>query len=177
MSRWYDLSTNSNKLRQSYLKGFLDISGGAVHRRADNSLNFYTVDEETVSKVAIDATNFHVMGKQYSTDAVDSMVSVPREKIAFLKDVSENIQKQVDTFEHRLKYISSDASNNSNTILRFIGSDDDAYTDLSDNKAVFGGHLIPTSANRWDIGTVEKPFRDIYLSDATLYFKGSGEND
>ena len=55
MSTWFDQSNNANKLRQSYLKGFLDISGGAVNIRADNSLNFYTADEDSVSKVAIDA--------------------------------------------------------------------------------------------------------------------------
>ena len=36
MSTWFDQSNNANKLRQSYLKGFLDISGGAVNIRADN---------------------------------------------------------------------------------------------------------------------------------------------
>jgi len=39
-SQWFDLSFSSNKLRQSYLKGFLDISGGPVLMRSDNSLNF-----------------------------------------------------------------------------------------------------------------------------------------
>ena len=64
MSTWFDQSNNANKLRQSYLKGFLDISGGAVNIRADNSLNFYTAAEDGVSKVAIDASEFHVMGKR-----------------------------------------------------------------------------------------------------------------
>jgi len=177
MSRWYDLSANSNKLRQSYLKGFLDISGGAVNIRADNSLNFYTAAEDGVSKVAIDATNFHVMGKRYATDAADSMVSVPREKIAFLKDVSENIQKQVDTFENRLKYITSDASNNSNTILRFIGSDDAGYTNVSDQKMIVAGDIVPKDGLTWSLGTQDKPFKSAYISSNTLYFTGEEAGD
>ena len=41
MSKWFDLSNNANKLRQSYVSGFLDISGGGVFIRNDNSLNLY----------------------------------------------------------------------------------------------------------------------------------------
>ena len=40
-SQWFDLSFSSNKLRQSYLKGFLDISGGPLLLRSNNSLILY----------------------------------------------------------------------------------------------------------------------------------------
>ena len=42
MSQWFDQSNNANKLRQSYVKGFLDISGGGVYISSDNSLTLYT---------------------------------------------------------------------------------------------------------------------------------------
>ena len=39
MSKWLDFS--ANMLRQSYIKGFLDISGDALYLRNDASINFY----------------------------------------------------------------------------------------------------------------------------------------
>ena len=62
MSQWFDFSANANKLRQSYLKGFLDISGGGVYVRSDNSLNFYTTADGVNPKFALDATELHVTG-------------------------------------------------------------------------------------------------------------------
>ena len=49
MAQWFDQSNNANKLRQSYLKGFLDISGGNVYMRSDNYLNFYNTADEIIS--------------------------------------------------------------------------------------------------------------------------------
>ena len=102
MSLWFDQSNNANKLRQSYLKGFLDISGGDVNIRSDNSLNFYTTAEDGVSKVAIDASEFHVMGKRYSSDTSEIMTDVSRQKFAFLKDLSDNVQFQLDKHDNTL---------------------------------------------------------------------------
>ena len=47
---WFDQSNNANKLRQSYLKGYLDISGGNVFLRADNSINLYSCVTQFASK-------------------------------------------------------------------------------------------------------------------------------
>ena len=34
MSKWFDSSNNANKIRQSYFKGFIDISGGGLYNRS-----------------------------------------------------------------------------------------------------------------------------------------------
>jgi len=172
MSTWFDQSNNANKLRQSYLKGFLDISGGAVNIRADNSLNFYTAAEDGVSKVAIDASEFHVMGKRYESDATESMVDVSRQKIAFLKDLSDNVQLQLDKHDNTLKYIASDGSGNDDTLIRLLGKEQVGFTDASTNNQVeINGHLVPKEAYQWDLGSSEKPFRSLYLENNTIYFK------
>ena len=145
MSQWFDQSNNANKLRQSYLKGFLDISGGAVNIRADNSLNFYTAAEDGVSKVAIDASEFHVMGKRYESDASEIMTDVSRQKIAFLKDLSQNVQFQLYKHDNILKYIASDGSGNDDTLIRLLGKDQSGFTDASTNNQVeINGHLVPS---------------------------------
>ena len=92
MSQWFDQSNNANKLRQSYLKGFLDISGGGIYMRSDNSLNFYT-GEGSTPNFALGPTNIKVNGKRYSADS-DSMITVENKKLAFLKDLKENAQMQ-----------------------------------------------------------------------------------
>jgi hypothetical protein len=38
MSKWLDFS--ANMLKQTYIKGFLDISGKGIYLRNDSSLNF-----------------------------------------------------------------------------------------------------------------------------------------
>ena len=64
-SQWFDNSANANKLRNSYLKGFLDISGGGISIRnatgdnAGTALNFYD-DATNVAKVRLDADKIRV---------------------------------------------------------------------------------------------------------------------
>jgi len=101
MSQWSDQANNANKLRQSYLKGFLDISGGGLYMRSDNSLNFYTTADGVVPAMALDATNINVKGKRYSPDAQTSTVQVSNAKLAFLKDLSENAQVQFNELYDR----------------------------------------------------------------------------
>ena len=47
MSKWMDFS--ANMLKQTYLKGFLDISGQGIYLRNDSSINFYDIGNSTMS--------------------------------------------------------------------------------------------------------------------------------
>ena len=110
MSKWFDQSNNANKLRQSYLKGFLDISGGGVLVRSDNSLNFYTTSEETKPQFAMDATKIHVknpitnnwaVGPSYEymkTPPQAEFLDVSAQKLAFLYNLEENVQSSLNEF-------------------------------------------------------------------------------
>ena len=90
MSTWFANPTTANKLRQSYLKGFLDISGGGILVRADNSLNFYTAtglgSDITKPSFAMDATNIQV-----KTPGADTLTAVPTTKLSYLHDLNENV--------------------------------------------------------------------------------------
>jgi UDP-3-O-[3-hydroxymyristoyl] glucosamine N-acyltransferase len=104
MSQWFDQSANANKLRQSYLKGFLDISGGGVLIRSDNSLNFYTTADGVNSKFAMDATNFKVINpanastKNSTVGSAGAAVNVATQKLAYIADLSENVQSALNYF-------------------------------------------------------------------------------
>ena len=89
MSQWYDLASTSNKLRQSYVKGFLDISGGGVLLRGGNSVDFYNspADLSPVMKIKHDEIQIEHDG---------STIAVSTEKLRHLVSISENIQDAID---------------------------------------------------------------------------------
>lgn len=89
MSQWYDLASTSNKLRQSYVKGFLDISGGGVLLRGGNSVDFYNspTDLSPAMKIKHDEIQIEHNG---------STIAVSTEKLRHLVSISENIQDAID---------------------------------------------------------------------------------
>jgi len=89
MSQWYDLASTSNKLRQSYVKGFLDISGGGVLLRGGNSVDFYNspADLSPAMKIKHDEIQIEHNG---------STITVSTEKLRHLVSISENIQDAID---------------------------------------------------------------------------------
>ena len=163
MSQWFDQSNNANKLRQSYLKGFLDISGGGIYMRSDNSLNFYT-GEGSTPNFALGPTAIKVMGKRYSADG-DSIIAVDNSKLAFLKDLKENAQKQLDLLDNNTKYIRSDASAGGIITIK-----KDAGNDASKNEIIVAGHIVPSAGETYDLGSAAKPFNSLYLKNNTIYF-------
>jgi len=165
MSKWFDQSNNANKLRQSYLKGFLDISGGGVLVRSDNSLNFYTTANETVPQFAMDATKIRVMNPatnkatwrnnqpEYADGAA---IDVSAQKLGYLYNLTENVQSTLTEF-HEWKNaattgISSSTVDASNVNVAadasiggrlFVGGDITANGNLSLAKNLYvGGNVV-----------------------------------
>ena len=106
MSKWFDLSNNANKLRQSYVSGFLDISGGGVYLRSDNSLNLYSLDNEEVPKFSIKAQELRVRHGVGAADVTD----VSNEKLRFIVDLSENVQDRLEDLKRRTKFLDTTGS-------------------------------------------------------------------
>ena len=164
MSQWFDQSNNANKLPQSYVKGFLDISGGGVYIRSDNSLNLYTQSDGVVPAFGMDATNYRVKGVGHESDPnAPAYTDVSMNKLAYLHDLSDNVQDQLDILIERTKYVYSDASENQ-TVLQLNG------TDTNNKELVVWGNIVPGEAEAYDIGSAEKPFNSIYLKNNTIYF-------
>jgi cytoskeletal protein CcmA (bactofilin family) len=163
MSRWFDQSNNANKLRQSYLKGFLDISGGGVLVRSDNSLNFFTTANETVPQFAMDATKIRVMNTSNNklpygqsgfqpTGATD----ISAQKLAYINTLTENVQTTLTEF-HEWKSaattgISSSTVDASNVTVAadasiggrlYVGGDITARGNLTLDKNLYvGGNVV-----------------------------------
>ena len=120
MSTWFDQSNNANKLRQSYLKGFLDISGGGILVRNDNSLNFYAGNSGAVPEFALDATKIRVKNPSdnkanYNAAPVVSAgtaIDISAQKLGYLYNLEENVQATLNEF-HDWKNASTDGISSS----------------------------------------------------------------
>ena len=150
MSTWFDQSNNANKLRQSYLKGFLDISGGGILVRSDNSLNFYKSDSAATPNFALDATKLRVpnitatAGGRKKNAAVTNylpvdasaitgdFVDISSSQLSYLHGLSENVQATIDEF-HAYKTAQS-----SSATIAELTSGNASIT----NDATIGGRLF-----------------------------------
>ena len=90
---WFDLSTNANKLRNSYLKGFLDISGGSVMLRSDNSMNFFK-GESTTPKFSIGPDDITAPGPDLTP------VKVSTQSIGYLTGLTQNVQSFINALQN-----------------------------------------------------------------------------
>jgi len=164
MSQWFDLSGSANKLRQSYLKGFLDISGGGILVRSDNSLNFYKSDSGAVPEFALDATKIRVKNPAdnkatwngtaaYTTGQA---IDVSAQKLGYLYNLTENVQSTLTEF-HEWKNqsttgISSSTVDASNVTVAadasiggrlYVGGDITARGNLTLDKNLYvGGNVV-----------------------------------
>lgn len=170
MSQWFDQSNNANKLRQSYVKGFLDISGGGVYIRSDNSLNLYTQADGVTPAFGMDATKYRVKGKGRSSDAPGTYTDVSMNKLAYLLDLSDNVQDQIDYVVDKVKYLTNDASEN-NTVLQLNGSDP------LNKELVVWGNIVPGNAETFNLGSADKPFDSIFLKNNTIHFDNLQDDD
>jgi predicted acyltransferase (DUF342 family) len=141
-SQWFDKSTNANKLRQSYLKGYLDISGGGIQIRTDNSLNFFG-PSDTVSAFGITSRNLHV-----PIPGTTTFSDLSINKLYYIKDLNQNVQIALDDLSHSLQ----------------------SYETLVDTYMSFGGpavslhtDIIPDSNDQLNLGSSGSEFKNLWV--------------
>lgn len=147
MSQWYDLASTSNKLRQSYVKGFLDISGGGVLLRGGNSVDFYNspTDLSPAMKIKHDEIELKHNG---STIAVLST-----EKLRHLVSISENIQDAIDSLRNDLSDIGGGGGSNTSGVFDVDVSINAGISVQSD--ASIGGTLTVNAGTEITTGNLE----------------------
>lgn len=119
MSKWMDLSTNANKIRQSYFKGFIDISGGGVYLRNDLSMNFFDTTNLSEPKFSIKSDSIQIRNTS------GTYYTVPHEKLLFIKDLTQNVETNLNDLKNRTQYITSSGT-------------DVSYVNISKNLIVSG---------------------------------------
>jgi cytoskeletal protein CcmA (bactofilin family) len=96
-SSWQSAPTQANKLRTSYLKGFLDISGtdaAGLRVRNNNAIELFN---------SSDAPKFQMNATEYTVpDAGNAALSitVPIEKLSYLYGLNTNIQGKFDAISN-----------------------------------------------------------------------------
>jgi hypothetical protein len=120
---WFDASSSSNKLRQSYVFGFLDISGGSVNLRSDNSMNFYNKYDGLNPQLAITASKIRVVDPANASNLVD----ISTNNLAYISTLSENVQSAISNVRNTVTnvtglstqsaYVTNDLSVNGRIIL------------------------------------------------------------
>ena len=108
MSKWMDLSINANKIRQSYFKGFIDISGGGVYLRNDLSMNFFDTANSTQPKFSIKSDSIQIR------DNTGTYYTISNEKLLFIKDLTQNVETNLNDLTNRTQYITSGGTDVSN---------------------------------------------------------------
>ena len=118
MSFWLDLSSTSNKFRQSYFKGFVDISGGGLNIRSDASFNLFDLSNNSQPIFSIKSDSMYI----YELSS-NSIVDVSNNKLIHLKNVDSDIKTDLTNFTNKMAAYDSnnfDASINNNL---FVGKD------------------------------------------------------
>jgi len=118
MSLWLDSSNNANKLRQSYVNGFLDISGGGIFMRNDNSMNFYDTTGSSTPGLSIKSDTMRIRDKD------GLLVDISNSALLQLQDISQNIQISLTILESNTKFIASDISHTNLLVSAYLNQHD-----------------------------------------------------
>jgi len=132
MNKWLDLSINSNKFKQSYFQGFVDISG-EIHVRNDNYINLYDNSNSTSPKFSIKSDSMRII------DDLNRINDISNIKLLYIKDLSENVQSRLDILNQRTKYISTNPYELKTIIINDVSFNKNIYVsgDVSLNNNVF----------------------------------------
>ena len=164
MSRWLDLSNSSNKLKQTYFSGFIDVSGNGVNIR-NGELSIFDNTNSTLPNISISASNISVLDGQ-------QVYNISNSKLIYIKDVSENIQERLTDLTEKTQNISASTSTITGNKLSTIDSDVSLNGHVSitgdvsfNNNVVIQGNLwthypansIPQSAISGGVGGIYIP--------------------
>jgi len=143
MSSWLNLSTTSNKFRQSYFKGFVDISGGGLNIRSDASLNIFDLSNLSTPNFSIKSDKMKI----YSP-GLNSTVDVSNDRLIYLKNVTYDISNTFTNINSQIAGINSDASNNAIINNRlFVNNDVSLNGNLTVANVITCSELIITNTD------------------------------
>lgn len=145
MSKWMDLSMNANKIRQSYFKGFIDISGGGVYLRNDLSMNFFDNTNLSQPKFSIKSDSLQIR------DSTETYYTVPHEKLLFIKDLTQNVETTLNDLKGRTPHITS-----SGTDISYVNIDTNLIVsgDSTFNSNLYALGDISLNGNLYALGDI-----------------------
>ena len=157
MSYW--LEASANKLRQTYIQGFLDISGGGIKLYNDVSINFYEVGSN-IPKFSIKSDSMRI------PDSFGTYYDLSTSQLLYLKGISQNLDTQLSDLVNRSKHITSGTAD-IDTMLKF---------DTNNNRVVTYSDIVPSTAYAYDLGSPTLPFGSLYIQQGTIYMIDENTN-
>ena len=152
MTYGYDIS--ANRFKQSYFKGFVDISGDGIRMRNDMSINFFDTTNSSTPKFSIKSETMRI------ADSNGNAYDISNSQLLYIKDLSNSAQQQLNDLQSRTAHIQSDVSDNK-TMLLF---------DSANHSVGVYANVIPAKANTYDLGSLDKPFHSLYVNQGTIHF-------
>jgi len=152
MSYGYDIS--ANRFKQSYFKGFVDISGDGIRMRNDMSINFFDTTNSSTPKFSIKSETMRIV------DSNGNAYDISNSQLLYIRDLSQSAQQQLNDLQHRTAHIQSDVSDNKTMLL---------FDSASQSVGVYA-NIIPAKANTYDLGSVSHPFHSLYVNQGTIHF-------
>ena len=150
MSQWLDVSNSANKLRQTYIAGFLDVSGSRVSVRNNAPVELYGQGDVSTPQFSMNSEKATIY------DGAATYYDVSLSKLIYVKDVSENIQERLTDLTKRTQEITTDTSNNV-TINSNVSISGDLFANFPfatiPQSAIIGGVggiYIPTETTTFD---------------------------
>jgi hypothetical protein len=139
MSLWLNNSSNSNTLKQSYFKNFVDVSGDVI-TRSNYKIKLYGADPtQAFPEFSISPSEFSFY------DSSGNTTDVSTNKLLFIKDLTQNVETTLNSLTLVTTHIEdnstnfvvvSDSSFNENV---YVAGD----TSLNQNLTVYGStHLL-----------------------------------
>ena len=122
MSKWLDFSNNANKLRKSYVTGFIDISGN-LSIRNNSSIDIYSsLSNASVPNFSINSDSMTIYNSITS-----SYVDISNSQILYLEGLTTNVNTELQNLISRTQHITSDTAN-IDTMLKFDSTNNTIYT-------------------------------------------------
>jgi len=142
----------SNKLKQTYFNGFVDISGddGNLYIRNNGAVSLFDSSISERPLFSITARNMTVY------DESETYYDISNSRFIYIKDVSENVQDRLTDITNRTKHIYGSADmSDSNTMLTF---------DRTNNNTIIYSNIIPENRYANNLGSASHPFGSVYLN-------------
>jgi len=154
MSQWLDSSNNSNKLKQSYFQHFVDVSGEVLIRNGE-SLKLYNTSVPTRAEFSINSNELRIFNANDQT-----YYDISNTTLIHLKDLTNNVQSELDTVNEKTRYLATTDFTNSDTMVELdalnntvvihstldVSSDIIGLSDLSINHNIYiGGRIVQWS--------------------------------
>ena len=154
-SLFFDLSNNANKLRKSYVNGFMDISGELLLRN-DHKLGFYKEPVQRLPHYTMDSTGFKIYDITDAEGNFSTSSDITTDNLKQLSGVTTNIATDLSnletSIETNLNTLQTSIDTNVNTLQGNIDANlNTLQASIDTNVNTLQGNIDTTAASIADL--------------------------